>query len=208
MRRAVAISAVLVALALATSEGAFFMRVKTTMRKALDGGAAVERSDATVNGRDATICVFAFDRPRHELAAEIAKALPVDMDGGFMASVVEGGVESRLLILPGTDAGSCLAWLVESRTGDAAMPDDNILPGSDMLSHISIKRTGCVFSLHEVSGTPETAMRDAEAALSAGGWKLLLSGDRTSYFGKAGRQSVAVVAAFRAGNATRVAIVR
>lgn len=208
MSRRLATVLALLALALSVAEGAFFMRVKSTVRKALDGGRTIERSDATVNGRDATISVFAFDRPRHELAAEIAKTLSVEMDGGFMASVIEDGAESRLLLLPGADAGSCVAWLVESKAGDVAMPDNNILPGSVMLSHISIRKTGCAFSLHDVAGTPESAVRDAEAALCARGWKLLLSGDTTAYFAKPGRQSVAVAAAFRHGNATRVAIVR
>ncbi|MBQ7722036.1 MAG: hypothetical protein IJT64_03925 [Kiritimatiellae bacterium] len=207
-RLATVLALVAIALALSVAEGAFFMRVKTTMRKALESGTMIEKSDAVVNGRDARISVFAFDKSRDETIAGIGKELALELDGGFMASRTEDGVRSDLIVLPGGDAGSSVAWLIESPVGDAAMPDDNILPGSDMMSHISIKKTGCVFSLHDVVGTPEVAMREAEAQLVALGWKLLLSGDRTAYFGKPGKQSVAVAAAFRSGNATRIAIIR
>lgn len=202
----VTLAATLLAVAL-TAHGAFFMRIKSSAAKALESGSLVERSDAIVNGKKATIGVYAFDKAPADAAADIARALPEGWGGGMWLSRTEDGVRRDIVVMPGLGAGESTVWLVESdASGGQPAIGANIIPGSDLKSQIEIKRNGCTMSVHDLQGSPEAAMAAATAAMQGLGWETLLSSGRTAFFAKGGK--CAVVSAFQRGGMTRVAVLR
>lgn len=201
-----------------TAQASFFMRLKTPASRALSeiGGRVVRTAEARVNGREAKVSVLGFDRPLPEAEDSVRRLWklppPTSSPAFFAGSWItrfEGDVRQDILLIPGNNAESCSAWLIECASGgDGAMvpPGGDPLPGATLVSCIEMKDTGSVLTLHEVSGSPSEGARAAEAGLAALGWQTVLAGDTTVYFAKDGH--AAVVYAEDVNGRTRVAVLR
>ena len=212
---------VLAALPLSAS---FFVRMKGGAADLVrtTGAREIYRSEATVNGRPASVMALGYDVPMREAAASVRSlwGLP-PLDAGSRPFVngawitrEEDGRKIDFLLLPGADASGCSAWLVESDAGEGDAkavppppPGGNPLPGGELLSWMEISRTHSLFTVHESAGTAEDALSALSASLAGEGWELLLRGSSTAFFGRDGRACVAVAAPVREG-VVRVSILR
>ena len=130
---------------------------------------------------------------------------------GTWLSRTEAETRQDIFLLPGNSADTCSAWLSEriadnDGQGTPSPAGGDPLPAGKLATCIEMRDTGSVLTIHEYDGAPAEGVRAAEAGLSALGWKVILSGDTTSYFARDGHAAVA--AAYGAGGFSRVAILR
>ncbi len=208
----VAALSLLLALPLSAS---FFVRIKGSAADLVRSTGARElyRSEATVNGRPASVTVLGYAVPMREAAAAVRslwKLPPLDagsrpfVDGAWITRE-EDGRRIDFLLLPGADASGCSAWLVESAPGegDAAAipppPGANPLPEGEVVTWMEIGRTHSLLTVHEAAGTPEDVLSALKGALAADGWEPLVAGPSTAFFARDGRACVAVAVPVREG---------
>lgn len=211
-----------VALALALSllaalplPASFFMRLKGSAADLVrtTGAREIYRSDATVDGRAASVTALGYDVPMREAAAAVRSLwkLPPLKAGsrpyvnGAWITREEDGRRIDLLLLPGADASSCSAWLMEGDAGGGGAqaipppPDTNPLPGGELLTWIEVKRTHSLFTVHEAPGSPEDVLASIASTLASDGWEPLVTGSYTAIFARDGRACVAIATVVREG---------
>ncbi len=201
----------------------FFMRMKGSAADLVrtTGAREIYRSDATVNGRAASVTALGYNVPMREAAAAVRslwKLPPLEAGSrpyvnGAWITREESGRKIDFLLLPGADASGCSAWLIESDLGgrDAAavpaLPDTNPLPGGELLTWIEVKRTHSLFTVHEAAGSPEDVLASIASNLASDGWEPVIKGSSTAIFARDGRACVAIATPVREGVA-RASVLR
>ena len=170
------------ALAPSPSRAAIFLRLGrgATALEQL-GGVLVHRADVRINGQPGQLAVYGFDTSPDLLAPDLRKALhlpELTASGAALATHVENGQATSLLLLPGASPRRCLAILIEqsadarekSRTAPAAWPAGIACPNADLLFSAENEKTHTALAVAASRDTPQGAAREMDAALSDGGW--------------------------------------
>ena len=166
----------------ATAQADVFMRLGRGAQ-ALEqlGGTLLQSSDVRINGQPGKISVYGFESAPAALAPDIRKALPLPELGNSDASLathVEKGQASTLLLLPGDGPRSSVAILIEqsaeayrkTRAAPAEWPGGLAYPGATLLFSAETVQTRTTLAVATTADAPDAASKRMESVLTGGGW--------------------------------------
>lgn len=172
----------LLALAPPPSGAAIFMRLGSgaTALEQL-GGMPLQRADVRINGQPGQMSVYGFDTAPELLAQDLRKALhlpELTVAGAALATHVENGQATSLLLLPGASPQRSIAILIEqsadahekSRAAPAAWPAGIACPNADLLFSAENEKTHTALAVAASRDTPQDAVRDMDGVLADAGW--------------------------------------
>ena len=145
------------------------------------GGTLLQNADVRINGQPGKLAVYGFDAAPASLAPDLRKAVPLpelETSGASMATHVEHGQTTTLLLLPGAGPHSSVVILIEqsaeahrkSREIPAAWPGEIAYPGASPFFSAENEQTHTTLAVATTADTPEAAVARMNAVLADSGW--------------------------------------
>lgn len=145
------------------------------------GGTLLQNADVRINGQPGKLAVYGFDTAPASLAPDVRKAVPLPelgTSGASLATHVENGQATTLLLLPGAGPHSSVAILIEqsaesyrkTRETPAAWPGSLAYPGASPFFSAENEQTHTTLAVATITDTPDTAAERMDAVLTSGGW--------------------------------------
>lgn len=172
---------VLLAIAAANAQGAVFMRMGRGAQ-ALEqlGGLLLQSTDVRINGQPGRLLIYGFEAAPASLAPDLRKALPLPelAAGASMATHVENGQATTLLLLPGAGSRSSVAMLIEqtaaahrkSQAAPAEWPGNIAYPGATPFFSAETLQTHTTLAVATTADSPVVASTRMDAVLTGEGW--------------------------------------
>ena len=144
------------------------------------GGTLLHQANVRINGQPGTLAVYGFEAAPDSLAPDLRKALPLPELGkeASMATHVENGQATTLLLLPGAGARSSVVLLIEqtadawrkSKALPAEWPGNLAYPGAAPTFSAENEQTHTALAVASIAESPEAASRRMDAVLTGAGW--------------------------------------
>lgn len=146
------------------------------------GGTLLQSTDVRINSQPGKLAVYGFDTAPAALAPDLRKALPLPelsaSGESAMATHIENGQASTLLLLPGAGLHSSVAILIEqsaeafrkSRETPLEWPGKLAYPDATLLFSAETVLTRTSLAVATTADSPAVALSRMDAVLAAGGW--------------------------------------
>ena len=145
------------------------------------GGTLLQSADVRINGQPGKLVVYGFDAAPASLAPDLRKALPLPelgSGGAAMATHIEHGQATTLLLLPGASAGSSVAMLIEqsaeayrkAHATPTEWPGSLAYPGATPFFSAENDQSHTTLAVANTSDAPDAAASRMEAVLTSDGW--------------------------------------
>jgi len=145
------------------------------------GGTLLQNADVRINGQPGKLAVYGFETAPASLAPDLRKAVPLPelgTSGASLATHVENGRATTLLLLPGAGPHSSVAILIEqsadayrkTRTTPAEWPGGLAYPGASPFFSAENEQTRTTLAVATTTDTPEATAGRMDAMLTSGGW--------------------------------------
>ena len=183
--RAMALGLLLLLLPATIARADVYMRLgRGTQAMEQLGGTLLQSSEVRINGQPGRLSVFGFDASPASLAPDLRKALPLpelNPTRASMATHIENGQATTLLLLPGAGPRSCVAILIEqsaeahqkSRATPAEWPGSIAYPGCTPFFSAEYAQTRTTLAVADTADAPDAATRRMDALLTGDGWARL-----------------------------------
>ncbi len=167
---------------LADAQAAVFMRMgRGTQALEQLGGTLLQSTDVRINGQPGHLSVYGFEADPASLAPDLRKALPLPelrVGGAAMATHVENGQATTLLLLPGAGLRSSVVMLIEqtaaehlkSQAAPIEWPGNVAYPGATPFFSAETAQTHTTLAVATIADSPEAAALRMDAMLTGDGW--------------------------------------
>ena len=145
------------------------------------GGTLLQHTTVRINGQPGKLAVYGFDTAAASLAPDLRKAVPLPelgSSGASLATHVENGQATTLVLLPGAGPHNCVAILIEqsaaayrkTQEAPAAWPGDLAYPGVSPFFSAENEQTHTTLAVAATTDAPEAAAERMAAVLANDGW--------------------------------------
>ena len=166
----------------ANAQATMFMRLgRGALALEQLGGTLLQSSDVRINGQAGKLAVYGFDAAPATLAPDLRKALPLPelgATGASLATHVENGQATTLLLLPGAGSRSSVAILIEqsaeayrkAHAAPAEWPGSLAYPGVTPSFSAENVQTHTTLAVATTADAPAAAIGRMDAVLTGDGW--------------------------------------